>query len=563
MRRTSAGRLVLRADHEAGRVDERDDREPERVAERQEPRRLVRRRGGDRARRGTSCCWRSRRPAGPRSGPARSPSRARTARAARRPSPRRPGPRSPARRRRRGAGSPAAASRSRVLVGRRPASARGPGSSPSSCLVTATASASSATTTSTTPFGACISIGPTSSGVDVAEPAARDHRRPAHPERRVLGRDDQVRAAGDHGVAGEAAALDDRDPRHLARQPRPQRERARVQRTRRPGGRCRPAARRRPRRRTRPAAASARSARTAGPSCGGRPRPACRPAPCSRRRAPRTACAADPRGAGDQPVGRACARSAPRRRGAGAGRRSRSARTRPTMPGSTRSATFSRAVRPPLSWRRATASGRAASSVSARRRSSSARSLGSVASMGELTIADVLAVPVTGAYFADDQAAIKAGAVRDGLAYPGRRARPGRGGLGAARSERRLRRARGLRERPVQRRGRARAAAARGGAGGHDRARGRAAAARSRGDRRSARLAARASAPRPTTALSQALLDAAAHRAGTTMAEVIAAEWGLDHRVPAPARSTPRPGSSATTTSTRWSSRRSTRCRTG
>jgi len=39
--------------------------------------------------------------------------------------------------------------------------------------------------------------------------------------------------------------------------------------------------------------------------------------------------------------------------------------------------------------------------------------------MGELTIADVLAVPVTGAYFADDQAAIKAGAVRDGLAYDG------------------------------------------------------------------------------------------------------------------------------------------------
>ena len=119
----------------------------------------------------------------------------------------------------------------------------------------------------------------------------------------------------------------------------------------------------------------------------------------------------------------ACARSAPRRRGACAARRSRSARTRPSEPGSIRSATFSRAVRPPLAWRRSTASGRAASSVSARRRSSSARSLGSVASMAELTIADVLAVPATGGYFADDQAAIKAGAVRDGLAYPGERAR--------------------------------------------------------------------------------------------------------------------------------------------
>ncbi len=43
-------------------------------------------------------------------------------------------------------------------------------------------------------------------------------------------------------------------------------------------------------------------------------------------------------------------------------------------PGSTRSATFSRAVRPPAAWRRATASGRAASSVRRRRSSSSRRS---------------------------------------------------------------------------------------------------------------------------------------------------------------------------------------------
>ena len=124
-------------------------------------------------------------------------------------------------------------------------------------------------------------------GVDVAEAAARDHRRAAHAERRVLGRDDQVRAAGDHGVAGEAAALDDRDPRDEARQPRPQRERARVERRDdRVVGVAR-AGRRRPRRRTPSAAACARSARTAGPSCGGRARPGCRPAPCSRRRAPR------------------------------------------------------------------------------------------------------------------------------------------------------------------------------------------------------------------------------------------------------------------------------------
>src|SRR3954447_9316935 len=48
-------------------------------------------------------------------------------------------------------------------------------------------------------------------------------------------------------------------------------------------------------------------------------------------------------------------------------------------PGSTRSVTFSRAVRPPTAWRRATASCRAASSVRARRRSSSSSSWPSTA----------------------------------------------------------------------------------------------------------------------------------------------------------------------------------------
>ncbi len=67
-------------------------------------------------------------------------------------------------------------------------------------------------------------------GVDLAEAAALDHRRPAHAERDVLGGDDQVRAAGDHGVAGEAAAGDDGDPRHQAREPRPEREGAGVER---------------------------------------------------------------------------------------------------------------------------------------------------------------------------------------------------------------------------------------------------------------------------------------------------------------------------------------------
>ncbi len=61
-------------------------------------------------------------------------------------------------------------------------------------------------------------VGPTSSASTIPNPAALDHRRAAHPERDVLGRDDQVGAAGDHRVAGEAAAGDDRDPRHESRE---------------------------------------------------------------------------------------------------------------------------------------------------------------------------------------------------------------------------------------------------------------------------------------------------------------------------------------------------------
>ena len=66
--------------------------------------------------------------------------------------------------------------------------------------------------------------------VDVAQAAAGNHRRAAHPDRHVLGGDDQIRAAGDHRVAGEAAAGDDRDPWNQARQARPQGERPRVER---------------------------------------------------------------------------------------------------------------------------------------------------------------------------------------------------------------------------------------------------------------------------------------------------------------------------------------------
>ena len=66
-------------------------------------------------------------------------------------------------------------------------------------------------------------------GVDVAESAAGDHRRPTHAYRGVLGGDDQIRRTRDHSVACEAAALDDRDARHETRQHGPELERASVQ----------------------------------------------------------------------------------------------------------------------------------------------------------------------------------------------------------------------------------------------------------------------------------------------------------------------------------------------
>ena len=49
-----------------------------------------------------------------------------------------------------------------------------------------------------------------------AEPAALDHRRPAHAEGRALGRDDDVGAGDQRRVAGKATAVDHRDHRHEA-----------------------------------------------------------------------------------------------------------------------------------------------------------------------------------------------------------------------------------------------------------------------------------------------------------------------------------------------------------
>ena len=61
-------------------------------------------------------------------------------------------------------------------------------------------------------------------GVDNTEAAALDHRRAAHADARVRRRDDQVGAAEERRVAGEASTRRDPDARHDAGEPRPERE---------------------------------------------------------------------------------------------------------------------------------------------------------------------------------------------------------------------------------------------------------------------------------------------------------------------------------------------------
>jgi methylaspartate ammonia-lyase len=159
--------------------------------------------------------------------------------------------------------------------------------------------------------------------------------------------------------------------------------------------------------------------------------------------------------------------------------------------------------------------------------------------MPDLTIVALAAVPATGAYFADDQAAIKAGAVRDGLAYHGVPSTPGFGAIrapaeavsvllvlsdghvahgdcvsvqyaGVGGREPRLRAAAlaELLERDVA-----------------PRVTGRAVTSFRAAADMVERLDVDAAA---AYGLSQALLDAAAHRAGRTMADVVAEEWGLE-----------------------------------
>src|SRR5581483_10271796 len=66
-------------------------------------------------------------------------------------------------------------------------------------------------------------------GMEDAEAAALDHRRPAHADRRVRGRDHDVAAAEERGVAREAAARVDADERDEPAEPAPVVERPAVE----------------------------------------------------------------------------------------------------------------------------------------------------------------------------------------------------------------------------------------------------------------------------------------------------------------------------------------------
>jgi methylaspartate ammonia-lyase len=147
--------------------------------------------------------------------------------------------------------------------------------------------------------------------------------------------------------------------------------------------------------------------------------------------------------------------------------------------------------------------------------------------MDQLTITEFLAVPATGGYFADDQDAIKAGAERDGVAYPGEVRVPAEAvsillvlsdghvahgdcvsvqysGVGGREPRLRATELAARLEREVA-----------------PRLRGSAVTGFRAGVLEGFGAAA-------DYGLSQALLDAAAHRAGCTMAELVAAEWGLE-----------------------------------
>ncbi len=125
--------------------------------------------------------------------------------------------------------------------------------------------------------------GPISSGAKTPRPPPSIIAGPPMPMLRVRGGDDDVAAAQQRGVAGEAAAGNDAD--HAARGRESWAKRAKVARRgrRRRCRRCRRAGRRHLRRRARPACRPARRCRCMRSVLRWFWRPACRRRPCSRR----------------------------------------------------------------------------------------------------------------------------------------------------------------------------------------------------------------------------------------------------------------------------------------
>ena len=96
-------------------------------------------------------------------------------------------------------------------------------------MAAATAAASSVTARSIDPVRVLDVDRPDLDRLEHAEPAALDHRRSAHADARVLGRDHDVAAPEQRGVAGEAIPGRDPDERDEAAQAREQMEGAHVE----------------------------------------------------------------------------------------------------------------------------------------------------------------------------------------------------------------------------------------------------------------------------------------------------------------------------------------------
>ena len=201
---------------------------------------------------------RGRRPAGLRGARTRSSSRGRSRPRSRAPSARR------ARVDRRAHGIDAQAvlrDRHAQRAGRRPPVGAAPWKKDSNASGDRRASASSSPGESTTPLRVCTSSGPIASGGKHAEAAAFDHRRTAHADIGVLGRDNHVAASRQARRCRRSSGRRRFRSAAPARQPGEGAEGRHVE-PRDDGRRCRPDARRRLRRTRPPAGATGRRPRS-------------------------------------------------------------------------------------------------------------------------------------------------------------------------------------------------------------------------------------------------------------------------------------------------------------